>query len=115
MAVGQESVAPPMIKPTGEIETIHTGFEFTEGPAWDPRGVLYFTDIPRTTIHRLGAGDQLSTFTTDSKHANGLMVAADGRMLACQMDGQVVSYDVDSGKSTVLANAYRGKAIQRPQ
>ena len=103
-----------MIQPTGEVETVHQGFDFTEGPAWDPRGVLYFSDIPNTTIHRLVDDDKLSKFTADSKHTNGIMVAADGRILACQMDGQVVSYDVDSAKATVLADSFQGKRFNAP-
>ncbi len=42
------------------------------------------------------------------------MIAADGRMLVCQMDGQVVSRDVDSGKSTALASQYGGKRFNAP-
>lgn len=101
------------IKPTGEIETVRQGFAFTEGPAWSLAGTLYFTDIPNTTIHKL-AGDELGEFTTDSKHANGLLVASDGRMLACQMDGQVVAYDLESGKANVLADQYDGKRFNAP-
>lgn len=112
--LGQDAAVTKMIQPAGEVETVHTGFAFTEGPAWDPRGTLYFSDIPNSTIHRLGDGDALSKFTTDSKHTNGILLAADGRMLACQMDGQVVSYDVDSGTVTVLADSYQGKRFNAP-
>ena len=103
------------IEPASEIELVHGGFEFTEGPAWDPRGTLYFSDIPATTIHRLVEGDKLSSFTDDSKHTNGIMIAADGRMLACQMDGQVVAYNVDNrGEVTVLADSYEGNRFNAP-
>ncbi len=114
MVTGQDSTGSTMITPVGEVETVHEGFEFTEGPAWDPRGTLYFTDIPNTTIHRLSADDKLTPFTKESAHANGIMVAADGRMLVCQMDGQVVSYDIESGKSTVLARQFDGKRFNAP-
>ncbi len=42
------------------------------------------------------------------------MIAADGRMLACQMDGQVVAYDVQSGQAKVLADSYDGKRFNAP-
>ena len=70
---GQDTTSNGMIQPTGEVETVHTGFSFTEGPAWDPRGVLYFSDIPNTTIFKVDGDDKLSKFTTDSKHTNGIM------------------------------------------
>jgi gluconolactonase len=109
-----QEAANGRVQPVSEIETVHKGFAFTEGPAWDPRGVLYFSDIPNTTIHRLEAGDKLSNFTTDSKHTNGIMIAADGRMLACQMDGQVVAYSVETGAATVLAGSFEGKRFNAP-
>ncbi|MDG2219750.1 MAG: SMP-30/gluconolactonase/LRE family protein [Rubripirellula sp.] len=103
------------IQPLGEFELVKDGFTFTEGPAWDPAaGALYFTDIPNTTIHRLDRDDQLTAFTTDSKHANGLMVAADGRLLACQMDGQVVAYSLQEKKAKLLVNQYDGKRFNAP-
>jgi gluconolactonase len=102
------------IEPAGKIERVHGGFAFTEGPAWDPRGVLYFTDIPNTTIHQLAADGTLSAFTTDSKTANGIVIASDGRMLVCQMEGQVVAYDKSSADSTVVAGQFAGKRFNAP-
>lgn len=102
-----------LIKPTGKVETIQEGFAFTEGPAWDPSGSLFFTDIPNTTIHKFSKGS-MSAFTTKSNHANGLMVAKDGRLLACQMDGQVVAYDTKTAKFSVLADKYEGKRFNAP-
>ena len=111
--VGQD--AAQKIQPVGELEMVKDGFDFTEGPAWDPTaGALYFTDIPNTAIHRLDRNDQLSAFTTDSKHANGLMVAADGRLLACQMDGQVVAYNSKTGETKVLVSQHNGKRFNAP-
>ena len=38
-----------------EPAKLHTGFKFTEGPAADHRGRLYFTDIPNNRIHKIDA------------------------------------------------------------
>ncbi|MEM8667132.1 MAG: SMP-30/gluconolactonase/LRE family protein [Planctomycetota bacterium] len=103
------------IKPVGDIETVQDGFSFTEGPAWDPSSKsLFFTDIPNNTIHRLDAQGKMTAFTTESNHANGLMVVADGRMLACQMDGQLVAYDLKTAKFEVLADQFDGKRFNAP-
>tara|TARA_R110002049_G_scaffold2750_4_gene21975 strand:- start:151032 stop:151964 length:933 start_codon:yes stop_codon:yes gene_type:complete len=117
---GQASIAQDAatklkrIKPTGKVEKVHSDFAFTEGPAWDPSGSLYFTDIPNTTIHRLDSDGQLTAVTTDSKFANGILVAADGRMLVCQMAGQVVSCDPATGQFTTIADQYNGKRFNAP-
>lgn len=110
----QAKAAATKIEPTGPVEAVMTDFEFTEGPAWDGKGSLLFTDIPNNTIHRLSANDQLSTFTDQSNHANGLMFTSDGRLLACEMDGQVVAYDPGDGERTVLADQFNGKRFNAP-
>ena len=102
------------MKPLGEVTKVHGGFAFTEGPARDPDGGYFFTDIPNQTIHHVDADGKLTVFTKDSKFANGLMVAADGRLLACQMAGQLVAYDRETGDSKVLANAFDGVRMNAP-
>ena len=107
------SNAQEPIVAAGDVEKVQGDFEFTEGPAWDPRGVLYFSDIPNTAIHQYD-GNSLSAFTKESAHTNGIMIAGDGRMLACQMDGQVVAYDTQTGETKVLASSYQGKRFNAP-
>ena len=79
------------IGPRGEIQKVQGDFQFTEGPAWDGNGNLYFTDIPANRIYRLGEDGKIAVFLEPSHHANGLMVGGDGRLLACQMDGKCTS------------------------
>ncbi len=116
LSFGQEATADPtkMISSLGEVELVGDGFKFTEGPAWDPSGVLYFTDIPNTSIHRLHADGKIDLFTNDSKHTNGLLITHDGRLLGCQMDGQVVEFDKNNASTTVIADSYEGKRFNAP-
>lgn len=102
------------IGPTSAVVKIRGDFAFTEGPAWDSKQRLYFTDIPNSTIHVLGREGKVGVFTDQSNHTNGLLVAADGRLLACEMDGQVVAYDTKTGNRTVLASEYNGKRFNAP-
>ena len=113
-AVVADAPTPEKIEPTGEVEKVHGDFKFTEGPAWDPQGVLYFSDIPDQEILLLSENDALSMFTDQSNFANGLVVAADGRLLACEMGGQVAAYDVKTKARTVLAGTFEGKRFNAP-
>ncbi|MGB7347026.1 MAG: SMP-30/gluconolactonase/LRE family protein [Pirellulaceae bacterium] len=107
--------AQEAIEPIGKVIEIAADFAFTEGPAWDPAdGSLYFSDIPNATIHKLNAAGKLSKFTTDSKHNNGLLITADGRLLGCQMDGQIVEYDKATATTTVLADKFDGTRFNAP-
>ena len=104
----------PGIGPAGPVETIQEGFAFTEGPAWDGKGNLYFSDIPNARIHRLDTQAKVSTFTDKSGYSNGLMFNAAGELVACEMDGQVVAWNVDTGARRVLADKYNGVRFNAP-
>lgn len=109
----QQSSAQEAVAPTGPVEKVEGGFEFTEGPAWADNGVLYFTDIPKETIHQIDKSGKLGVFVQPSGHANGLLVAGD-RLLACQMDGRIVAYDRESKEMTVLASEFEGARFNAP-
>ncbi len=112
---GSQGFTADPIEPTGPVEMIQGQFAFTEGPAWDSASKsLFFSDIPNASIHRFTDDKKLIVFTDDSKHTNGMVVAADGRLLACQMDGSVVSYDSKSGAVTVIADEYEGERFNAP-
>src|SRR5262245_14853421 len=82
------------IRPAGEVVKLHTGFKFTEGPAHDADGNVYFSDIPNNRIHKVDTDGKLSTFLEDSKGCNGLMVDAKGRLIACQGGaGKMIAID----------------------
>ncbi|GAG02566.1 unnamed protein product, partial [marine sediment metagenome] len=48
-----EPVAIPGIGPAGKVIKVHGNLQFTEGPAADGKGNLYFTDIPADRIYRV--------------------------------------------------------------
>lgn len=104
----------------GPVEKLQGGFQFTEGPAYasddsdSAAGALYFSDIPANTIYVRRGDSQAEPFIQPSGHANGLFVEAGGRLVACQMDGQVVAYDVKTKQPTTLAATYEGARFNAP-
>ena len=42
----------PIVAAGAEVEKLAGGFSFTEGPAADAEGNVYFTDIPNNRIHK---------------------------------------------------------------
>ncbi len=119
MLVGLISAQPiqaqELIQPVGKIEKVKGGFQFTEGPAAADDGSLYFTDIPENSIHQLTQDGEIKLFTNQSGHSNGLLVARDGRLLACQMDGQVVEFNRQTGSvARTIASEYQAKRFNAP-
>ena len=93
-----------------KMEKLADGFKFTEGPAADAKGDVYFSDIPNNRIHKWSVETKkLSTFRENSGGANGLYFDKKGNLLACEGGGRrLVSID-PNGTVTVLAEAYEGK------
>ena len=105
---------------------IATTVAFTEGPAVDRDGNVYFTEMVSQRIMKLSANGLLSTFREHSNNANGLLIDPQGRLIACegsdsQRTGvlvkskpQITRTDVRTGKIEVLAENYQGKPFVGP-
>jgi gluconolactonase len=100
--------------PVGPIAKAHTGFAFTEGPAADAEGNVYFTDIPNEKIHKIALDGKLSVFHEKSGHSNGLMINPKGEIVACEMDGQVVAFSKDGKDRRVVAGMHDGQRFNAP-
>ncbi len=100
-----------------EVETrVVENQVFTEGPAVDRAGNVYFTNIPTAKILKWDPnGKTLTEFRTHSGNANGLRFAMNGDLLACEVgSGRVTRTNMTSGVISVLAEQYEGRGIQSP-
>ena len=105
----------PNIGPIGDVVRAYTGFQFTEGPAADRQGNLYFSDVQRNRIHKIDTQGQLSTFLENTQGCNGLMFDARGRLVACQSGaGRMIAIDVETRNFEVIAEEYQGKRFNSP-
>lgn len=94
---------------------IKDGFAFTEGPAADRGGNVYFTDIPNHKIYRWDArSNEISLYRSDFDEPNGLIFDADGRLVICEMGKRRLVREERDGQLTVLADRYDGKPINMP-
>ena len=83
-----------------------------EGPAWDGRGNLYFTDEHRITL-RDSAG-QIHVFREPSNGANGLLFDSQGRLMICESATRRVTRIEPDGRTVVLADRYQGMRFNSP-
>ncbi|GDX47114.1 gluconolactonase [Bacteroidota bacterium] len=104
-----------IVKNGAKLVKIGSGFIFTEGPAVDKIGNVFFTDQPNNTIVKWSASSgQLNIFSDNSGRANGLYFDGNGNLLACaDMDNQIWSFSPD-GKHKVLLDSYDGKKLNGP-
>jgi sugar lactone lactonase YvrE len=92
-------------------QLVAEGFAFTEGPAVDLEGRLYFTDVFRGKIYRLNDQGKAEVFVEQSFGTNGLMFGPDGRLYGCQNGKQrIVAYD-SSGKDTPIVEGAKSNDL----
>ena len=99
----------------GRLDTIQTGFGFTEGPAVDKHGNVFFTDQPNDKIYKWQANTgQITTFLTGTGRSNGMHFDKNGYLIACaDMHGELWKI-APNGSHTVLVNNYNNKLLNGP-
>lgn len=111
------------LPPGVSAPTPATGVAFTEGPACDSKGNLYFTDIVNNRILLLEPGAKhFRVFRTPSGRANGLLFDAEGRLLACEgnefgpNDGnrRITRTNLSTGAVEILTDRYKGTRYNAP-
>jgi sugar lactone lactonase YvrE/enterochelin esterase-like enzyme len=103
VSTGERQFITMFLDPAKDWELVSEGYKFTEGPAIDRQGNIFFTDIPNNRIHKIGTDGKVTIFKEDSGGANGMMFGPDGRLYACQNGKKrIVAYSPD-GKETALA------------
>ena len=91
----------------GKVSKVHGGFQFTEGPTYDGKH-LYFSDIPNDRIMRTDLKGNLETFMESCGHCNGMMFDGNSKLIACRMDGELISIDTVSKLVKSLLSKYQG-------
>jgi len=103
-----------VVAPGAKVEKLADGFSFTEGPAVDAQGNVFFTDQPNDRICKWSVDGKLTDFMKPCGRSNGLYFDKNGSLLACaDMDNELWSIDTN-GKATVLVKDYKGKKLNGP-
>ena len=109
---GQEE---QLVATGAELEQLSAIFEFTEGPASDAQGNVYFTDQPNDRILKWSASDgEISQYMQPAGRSNGLYFDHDGTLLAAA-DEAFELWRIDTDKNvTVLLNSFADKKLNGP-
>ncbi len=94
-----------------EWKLVAEGYKFTEGPAVNEKGEVFYNDVPNSKTYKVGLDGKLSVFLEDSKKGDGQAFGPDGRLYAVAGAAeQIVAYDA-AGKATVIAEGFRGNDL----
>jgi gluconolactonase len=103
-----------ILEPGATVEKLAGEFDFTEGPASDAQGNVFFTDQPNDRIMKWSVDGELSTYMQPSGRSNGLCFDSQGFLWTCA-DEKNQLWRIDPEKNvTVLVDAYQGKLLNGP-
>jgi gluconolactonase len=103
-----------IVKKGAKLIKVSNQFKFTEGPAADKKGNVFFTDQPNNRIWKYDTKGQLSVFLENAGRSNGLYFDKKGNILSCADEkNQLWSID-KKGNHTVLLDNFEGKLLNGP-
>jgi gluconolactonase len=113
-AVPGRAADSPVLAPGARLVKLAGDFKFTEGPAADDDGNVYFTDQPNDRILKWSTDGKLSTFMQPCGRSNGLCFDAKGNLWACADEKNELWRIDPKGKVTVVVKDYKGKLLNGP-
>jgi gluconolactonase len=109
------SQSDDLIAEGAELVQVSDGFSFTEGPASDKSGNVFFTDQPNDKIMKWDASNNsLSIFKEPAGRANGLYFDHNGSLLAAADEKNELWRIDNNGKVDTLITHFKGKKLNGP-
>jgi gluconolactonase len=96
-------------------EVLSDGYLFTEGPAVDKDGNVYFTDQPNDRIVKWSAADgKFTDWLKPAGRSNGTYFDKNGNLIACADEKNELWSIAPDKKVTVLLSDFGGKLLNGP-
>jgi len=103
-----------ILKPGVKPELIDSGFSFTEGPAVDKEGNIFFTDQPNNRIWKYDTLGRLSVFMEKAGRSNGMYFNSKGNLISCADENDQLWSINPKGRIRVLVKNYHGHRLNGP-
>jgi gluconolactonase len=110
----QQDDLSTILKPGAELKKLAGDFSFTEGPAPDKAGNVYFTDQPNDRIMIWSTEGKLSTFMQPSGRSNGLFFDNKGNLWSCADEKNELWCITPDKKVESILNTFDGKLLNGP-
>ncbi len=116
-----------LVPPEAVVETVASGFDWVEGPAWDRSArALLFSNIPENAVYRVRPHEPAAIFLKPAGYtgnapfagrepgSNGLAFDPDGRLVLCEHGDRRIARLERDGRKTTRADRYQGKRLNSP-
>jgi gluconolactonase len=113
-AMAQDKAGNNLIAKGAKPVLVSSDFKFTEGPASDRDGNVFFTDQPNNRILKWSPQEGVSVYMENAGRSNGLYFDDHGNLLACA-DEKNELWMIDRQKKVkVLITDFKGKKLNGP-
>ncbi len=100
-----------VLVPGEDWSLVADGYGFTEGPAANAQGEVFFNDVAASQTYKIGPDGKPSLFVDDTHNGDGQRFGPDGRLYAvAAASSQIVAYDAQ-GQRSVIADGFRGNDL----
>ncbi|RKT12133.1 gluconolactonase [Streptomyces sp. 1114.5] len=98
------------------LEKLHGDCRWAEGPLYLPAWrQLIWSDIPNDRLLRWDeATGTVGVLRSPAGHTNGNTLDREGRLISCEQGNRRVTRTEHDGRTTVLADRYRGRRLNSP-
>jgi gluconolactonase len=103
-----------IIAPDATLQKLAGDFAFTEGPACDSHGNVFFTDQPNDRILEWSVDGKLTTYMQPCGRANGMSFDRQGNLWTCADEKNELWRIDPSSNVTVVVKGYEGKLLNGP-
>lgn len=103
-----------IIDENATIEQASDGFSFTEGPAVDIDGRVYFTDQPNDRIYVWDEKDGVSLWLEGTGRSNGMYFNKENLLVTCADEKNQLAYFDKDKKLITLSDSYDSKHLNGP-
>jgi gluconolactonase len=113
-AMAQDKAGNNLIAKGAKPVLVSSDFKFTEGPASDRDGNVFFTDQPNNRILKWSPQEGVSVYMENAGRSNGLYFDDHGNLLACADEKNELWMIDRQKKVNVLITDFKGKKLNGP-
>ncbi len=111
---------PELVDEATPVEQLCTGFQFVEGPIWNPKEqCLYFSDIPAGIRYRWSPSSGTTTGVTRSAQSQQSRQQRHdcdgaGNLYICEHNTSMLIRESPTGERRIMASHWQGKELNSP-
>ncbi|MES1218955.1 MAG: SMP-30/gluconolactonase/LRE family protein [Bacteroidota bacterium] len=103
-----------VVKPGATLVQVAKQFSFTEGPAADKKGNIFFTDQPNDKIWKYDTEGNLSVFLDKTGRSNGMYFDKKNNLITCADEKDEIWCISPQKKVTVILSDFHGHRFNGP-